>query len=144
ILSQRFGNCLDLTLLFAACCEQAGLRPFVFIHDGHAYAGCWLEERSMPEPAGDDLQQVRKDVDLELLTVFEATAVTGGNPGTLNDAELLAAPHLKEDRIFRLALDIHAARSAKILPLPVPGQAPAGQPSLARVERERGPSSTGL
>lgn len=143
ILSQRFGNCLDLTLLFAACCEQAGLRPFVFIHDGHAYAGCWLEERSMPEPAGDDLQQVRKDVELELLTVFEATAVTGGTPGTLNDAELLAAPHLKEDRIFRLALDIHAARSAKILPLPVPGQAPSGQPSLAKVER--GPSSsTGL
>ncbi len=142
ILSQRFGNCLDLTLLFAACCEQAGLRPFVFIHDGHAYAGCWLEERSMPEPAGDDLQQVRKDVDLELLTVFEATAVTGGNPGTLSDAELLAAPHLKEDQIFRLALDIHAARSAKILPLPVPGQAPAGKPSLAKVER--GPSSSGL
>ena len=27
ILSQRFGNCLDLSLLFAACCEQAGLRP---------------------------------------------------------------------------------------------------------------------
>lgn len=142
ILSQRFGNCLDLSLLFAACCEQAGLRPFVFLHEGHAYAGCWLEERSMPEPAGDDLQQVRKDVELELLTVFEATAVTGGNPGTLNNAELLADSHLKKDHIFRLALDVHAARSARILPLPVAGQASSGHPAVRKVESA--PGSTGL
>ncbi|MCF7676302.1 MAG: hypothetical protein K9N23_23315 [Akkermansiaceae bacterium] len=49
-----------MALLFAACCEQAGLRPFVFIHEGHSYSGCWLEEGSLPEPAGDDLQQIRK------------------------------------------------------------------------------------
>ena len=142
VLSQRFGNCLDLTVLFAACCEQAGLHPFVFIHDDHAYSGCWLEKRSMPEPAGDDLQQVRKDVDLELITVFEATAVAGGNPGTLNDAELLAAPHLNMDGIFRLSFDVHAARSAKILPLPVPGQTPPDQSPQTKVEQ--GPSSVGL
>jgi len=142
ILSQRFGNCLDLSLLFAACCEQAGLRPFIFIHEGHAYAGCWLEERSMPEPADDDLQQVRKDFELELLTVFEATAVTGGNPGTLDNAELLAESHLKKDHIFRLALDVHAARSAKILPLPVAGEGSSGHPGAAKVISV--PSSTGL
>ena len=122
ILNQRFGTCLDLALLFAACYEQAGLRPFVFMHDGHAYAGCWLEERSLPEPAGDDLQQVRKFADDELLTVFETTTVTSENPGTLNDAELLAKPHLKTEKPFRLALDVHASRSARISPLPVPGQ----------------------
>ena len=96
----------------------------------------------MPEPAGDDLQQVRKDVELELLTVFEATAVTGGNPGTLNNAELLADPHLKKDHIFRLALDVHAARSARILPLPVAGQASSGHPAVRKVESA--PASTGL
>lgn len=122
ILNQRFGTCLDLALLFAACYEQAGLRPFVFMHDGHAYAGCWLEERSLPEPAGDDLQQVRKFADDELLTVFETTTVTSENPGTLNDAELLAKPHLRTEKPFRLALDVHASRSARISPLPVPGQ----------------------
>jgi very-short-patch-repair endonuclease len=122
ILNQRFGTCLDLALLFAACYEQAGLRPFVFMHDGHAYAGCWLEERSLPEPAGDDLQQVRKFADEQLLTVFETTTVTNENPGNLNDAELLAKPHLKTEKPFRLALDVHASRSARISPLPVPGQ----------------------
>lgn len=123
IISQRFGTCLDLALLFASCCEQAGLRPFVFIHDGHAYAGCWLEERSLPEPAGDDLQQVRKLATDALITVFETTTVTSGQPGTLDDAELLGKPHLHTEKPFRLALDIHAARSARIHPLPVPGQA---------------------
>lgn len=122
ITNQRFGTCLDIALLFAACYEQAGLRPFVFMHDSHAYAGCWLEERSLPEPAGDDLQQVRKLADDELLTVFETTTVTSENPGTLNDAELLAKPHLKTEKPFRLALDVHASRSARISPLPVPGQ----------------------
>jgi very-short-patch-repair endonuclease len=140
ILSQRFGNCLDLTLLFAACCEQAGLRPFVFIHEGHAYAGCWLEERSLPEPAGDDLQQVRKLATDELIIVFEATTVAADHPGTLNDGELLAKPHLQKEAIFRLALDIHAARSARIHPLPVPGQAIAQHGPAGRV----GPNSAAV
>ena len=124
ILAQRFGTCLDLSLLFAACCEQAGLRPFVFIHDGHAYAGCWLEERTLPEPAGDDLQYIRKLATDELVTVFETTTIASDQPGTLNDAELLARPHLQTETPFRLALDVHAARSARIHPLPIPGQAP--------------------
>jgi very-short-patch-repair endonuclease len=124
IVSQRFGNCLDLSLLFAACCEQAGLRPFVFIQHGHAYAGCWLEERSLPEPASDDLQQIRKLETDDLVTVFESTMLAGEQPGTLNHSELVAKPHLIEDKLFCFALDIHAARTARIHPLPIPGQAP--------------------
>lgn len=142
IANQRFGTCLDLALLFAACCEQAGLRPFVFIHDGHAYAGCWLEERSLPEPAGDDLQQVRKLATDELITVFETTTVATGRPGTLNDAELIAKPHLQTAKPFRLALDVHAARSARIHPIPVPGQSPIAHGLTGAVGRES--ASTGL
>jgi hypothetical protein len=59
IKAQQFGTCLDLALLFAACLEQAGLRPFILMHEGHAYSGCWLEELSLPLAAGDDLQQIR-------------------------------------------------------------------------------------
>src|SRR5690606_20274933 len=102
ILAQRFGNCLDLSLLFAACCEQIGLHPLVLIHDGHAYAGCWLDERTMAEPAGDDLQHIRKLVEKSELTVFESTVVAGEMPGTLTDAELLARSHLHTDKPFRL------------------------------------------
>jgi len=123
ILEQRFGTCLDLALLFAACCEQAGLRPLVLIHDGHAYAGCWLEERMMPEPSSDDLQHVRKLVTEELITVFETTVVAGERPGTLKDAERGAKEHLLTEKTFRLFLDVHGARGARIHPLPIPGAA---------------------
>ncbi len=101
------------------------------MHDGHAYAGCWLEERSLPEPAGDDLQQVRKLATDELITVFETTTVTSENPGTLDDAELLARAHLQTEKPFRLALDVHASRSARISPLPVPGQEPVAPGAAA-------------
>jgi very-short-patch-repair endonuclease len=122
ILAQRFGNCLDLSLLFTACCEQVGLHPLVLIHDGHAYAGCWLDERTLPESAGDDLQHIRKLVEKSELTVFECTAVADERPGTLADAELQARPHLKTEKPFRLALDVHRSRIARIHPLPISGQ----------------------
>lgn len=122
ILSQRFGTCLDLSLLFAACCEQAGLHPLVLMHESHAYAGCWLEERTLTEPSSDDLQHIRKLAADELVTAFECTVVASETPGTLRDAELMAQPHLRGDKAFRLVLDIHRARIARICPLPIPNQ----------------------
>ena len=122
IINQRFGNCLDIALLFCACCEQVGLHPLVLMHDGHAYAGCWLEEKTLSEPSGDDLQYIRKlDAD-DLLTVFECTMATSELPGTLKDAELLAAPHLRGEKPFRQVIDVHRARISRIHPLPIPGQ----------------------
>lgn len=122
ILAQQFATCLDLALLFAACCEQAGLHPLVLLHDGHAYAGCWLVDRTLAEPAIDDQQTIRKLVQLEELGAFELTVLTADDPGTLEKAALLAAPHLEPDTPFRLALDIRRARSARIHPLPLSGQ----------------------
>ena len=123
MLTQRFGTCLDLVLFFAACCEQSGLHPLVIMHEGHAYAGCWLEERTQAEPAIDDLQHIRKLAADELITVFETTIVAGESPGTLADAERLARPHLETKLPFRLSLDIRRSRIARIHPLPILGQA---------------------
>lgn len=118
ILDQHFANCLDLSLLFAACCEQVGLHPLILIHEGHSYAGCWLEERTLPESTSDDLQHVRKLAADELITVFECTLATNESPGTIQDAELLARPHLETRLPFRLVLDVRRARIARIHPLP--------------------------
>jgi hypothetical protein len=134
IVGQRFGTCLELALLFAACCEQAGLHPLVLMHEGHAYAGCWLEERTLPEPSIDDLQQIRKLSIDALITVFETTIVAGEDPGTLSDAERLARPHLETELPFRLALDIRRARIGRIRPLPIPGQT-AGAAAASSTKR---------
>ena len=42
ILSRKVGTCLDLTLLYASCLEQAGLNPLLVLIEGHAFAGVWL------------------------------------------------------------------------------------------------------
>ncbi len=127
IVVERFGTCLDLTLLFAACCERAGLHPLVLMHEGHAYAGCWLEEHTFPDSAAegaDALQQCRKLEAEEIITVFETTIVAGEAPGQLADAERLAREHLQTEKPFRLALDVRRARLARIVPLPIPGASP--------------------
>lgn len=123
IVTQRFGTCVDLALLFAACCEQVGLHPLLLMHQGHMYAGCWLEERTLPEPSIDDLQQIRKLAADALITVFETTIVTDEDPGNLSDAERLARPHLETELPFRIALDVRRSRIARIHPLPIAGQA---------------------
>lgn len=128
IVAERFGTCLDLTLLFAACCERAGLHPLVLMHEGHAYAGCWLEERTFPDSAAegaDALQQCRKLETEHMITVFETTIVASEAPGQLGDAERLAREHLVTEKPFRLVLDVHRARIARIVPLPIPGAAAA-------------------
>lgn len=135
ILAQRFGTCLDLALLFAACCEQAGLHPLLLMHEGHMYAGCWLEERTLPEPAIDDLQQIRKLATDNLIVAFEVTLVTDERPGNLSDAERLARPHLETERPFRLALDVRRSRLAQIRPLPIAGH---GVKSEATADVKRG------
>lgn len=131
IIDQRFATCLDLALLVAACCEQSGLHPLVLLQKGHAYAGCWLEDRTFDEPATDDLQRVRKLVELESITVFETTALTSDRATTLEDAERLAKPHLEPAIEFRHALDIRRARMARIHPLPVAGEIASDTPQPA-------------
>lgn len=122
VLEQRFATCLDLALLFAACCEQAGLHPLIFLHEGHAYAGCWLVDRTLPQPATDDQQALRKLVELEELGAFELTPLASEKPETLEHAEALARPQLQSGPAFRFALDITRARSSGIRPLPIAGE----------------------
>jgi very-short-patch-repair endonuclease len=99
------------------------------MHGGHAYAGCWLEERTLPDAASDGadtLQHIRKLEADALITVFETTLIAGEPPSLLVDAERAARPHLVTENPFRLALDVHRARISRIVPLPIPGEKPVG------------------
>ena len=48
ILSRKVGTCLDLTLLYASCLEQAGLNPVLALTEGHSFVGIWLWTRISP------------------------------------------------------------------------------------------------
>ena len=42
VLERKVGTCLDLSLLYAACLEQAGLNPVLVLTVGHAFVGVFL------------------------------------------------------------------------------------------------------
>lgn len=120
ILETRVATCLDLTMLFASCLEQAGLRPVVLIKDGHAWIGVWLHLACFPDPLTDDVQAIRKRVDSGEFLVFETTGVAHHHKHrpSLRIAMEQGHAHLLEEGSFRYAVDIHRAREVQIKPLP--------------------------
>lgn len=118
IYKYRLGTCLDTTLLFASVMEQCGLHPVIMIQSGHAYIGCHLTERYFSDVPMEDLQKIRKLVDLDEFIVIETTMVTGN--ATFSEAEAAArSSHLNIDNEFYCAIDVIRARYSKIRPLPL-------------------------
>jgi hypothetical protein len=118
IMEGRLASCLDLSMLFCSCLEQAGLRPLVLLKRDHSYVGVWLAEEQLSSAAVDQLQVIRKRAQLHDLIVFEATDVTGDQPATFELAIARANKYLEQEDTFEVAIDIHRAREERILPLP--------------------------
>src|SRR3546814_7620226 len=63
IESSGLGTCFDLTLLFCAALEQAGLNPLLVFTEGHAFAGVWLQPEEFSTTVVDDVTALRKRLD---------------------------------------------------------------------------------
>jgi very-short-patch-repair endonuclease len=123
ILSRKVGTCLDLTLLYAACLEQAGLNPVLALTEGHSFVGVWLVDEDFSALVVDDPQMLRKRVQLEEMVVVETTLLTGARPARFKQAVEAANKLIAENATtpFELAIDVRRARSAKIRPLDLSG-----------------------
>ena len=126
LLESCLGNCLDLTVLMAACIEQAGLNPILIVHEGHAYCGAWLEEHFFPDAVVYDVVTVRKRVDLNDLCVFEATLLTSREPAPFKRAVAHGRKLLDDADAFHCAVDVRRARMGGVTPLPL--RLPDGRP----------------
>ena len=114
----KLGTCLDTTILFASLLEQCGLHPVILIQKGHAYIGCHLVDRYFPDIPMDDLQVIRKLVDLDEFLVFETTLST--QDATFSEAEATARKdHLNNNGEFRFVIDVVRARLSGIRSLPL-------------------------
>ncbi len=118
IMLTKLGTCLDLTLLLAACLEQAGLHPLVVMTRGHAFVGVWLIDECFSDCASDDVSHLRKRQSLNELLVFESTLVTAPPPNDFNTACSIGKSHLEKDDDFVAVIDIHRCRKSQIRPLP--------------------------
>ncbi|WP_116450241.1 DUF4011 domain-containing protein [Blastococcus litoris] len=119
VLTWRVGTPLDLVVLMAAALEQAGVRPLLWLADGHAFLGYWREERSAESAATTDAAPLVNLVDLGLIGLIETILLT-------STGELAADLHTPAygdwlagelDRVLGVT-DVHRARKDGIFPLP--------------------------
>ncbi|BBK41748.1 hypothetical protein STVA_17680 [Allostella vacuolata] len=127
ILDFGLATCLDTTLLFAACLEQAGLNPLVVFTQGHAFPGLWLKAEEFPTAVVDDVTALRKRVKLHEIVLFETTLATHRPcPAFTRAAERAMAQiaEAEEDK-FELAVDIRRCRMQRLRPLASADATPA-------------------
>ncbi|MGY1592321.1 DUF4011 domain-containing protein [Geodermatophilus sp. SYSU D00708] len=119
VLDGRVGTCLDTVVVLAAALEQAGIRPLLWLADGHAFLGYWREERSAESAATTDVAPLVNLVDLGLVRLVETTLLTSRGAGAADlhqpayDAWLAG----DLDRVLGVT-DVHRARRDGIVPLP--------------------------
>lgn len=119
IARNALATCLDMTLLFAASLEAAGLNTSVLLFDGHATVGVWLVKRTLPKTIEDDVLEIRKAIAARELVVFETTGVTHRPAMTFEQARKIGEAKLEEgaEQRFVSAIDIARSRSSGIMPL---------------------------
>ncbi|SDE70214.1 Part of AAA domain-containing protein [Blastococcus fimeti] len=120
VLDGRIGTCLDTVVVLAAALEQAGIRPLLWLVDGHAFLGYWREEIPVESAAMTDAAPLVNLVDLGLIGLIETTMLTGGEE--VIAADLHRRPYTRWltgdlDQVLGV-VDIHRARQDSILPLP--------------------------
>ncbi|MCQ6563076.1 DUF3320 domain-containing protein [Paenibacillus mendelii] len=121
VFAHRMGNCLDLSLLYAACLEAAGLHPLLVFTEGHAFTGVWLVEETFSESVQDDISLLTKRIapGISEICLMESTAFAAGQQIRFEEACALAAAHLHNLDQFDCLVDIRRARSGAIRPLPL-------------------------
>lgn len=121
IQQEKFGNCIDLSLLFAACLEAVDLNPILIIVRGHAFVGCWLQDDKFSEVINDDKTAITKRLSkgIREMAAVEATSVCKGNNIKFSDALNTGEAQLVQKEDFLLSVDIKRARTLRIRPLPL-------------------------
>jgi hypothetical protein len=131
ILAERRGTCIDLALLFAACLEQIGIKPVLFLLRGHAFAGYWRDPEGHvdwteknPTSAvvqAPQLPDCLEYVQAGALVPLETTRVTAR--GSFAEACEQGVGNLADPDLFDAMIDVHMARSQQVLPLPLEPEA---------------------
>lgn len=121
IFSTQMGNCLDLSLLYAAFLEAVGIHPLIIIIKGHAFAGGWLIEESFPDAVNDDASLITKRTaqGINEILLVETTCMNAGNNNQFDDAVLSANFKMINEEEFILFLDVKRSRFSGIRPLPL-------------------------
>ena len=119
ILSEHLGNCLDLSLLYTACLEAAGLNPIVVLVEGHSFPGVWLSEECFSETVQDESSVLSKRIAAGVgeICLIETTMLCSGMNISFTQAQQIGEKNLLT-KPFHMVVDIKRARAMGIRPLP--------------------------
>lgn len=120
VLAEKCGTCLDLAVLYCACLESVGLNPLLIFTDGHAFAGCRLEDETFPECIIYDYSAITKRtaVGIDELCLVECTDFTAGKSVDFDGASAKADSNMNNSDEFQFAVDIARCRGSNIRPIP--------------------------
>ncbi len=120
VIDQKLGNCLDVTLLYAACLEAVGLHPILILTPGHIFTAFWLEDLTFPEIIGDDTSVITKRLagGINEIAAVETTAVCAGQNADFDTARAKAESELSGIGAAECIIDVRRARMSGITPLP--------------------------
>ena len=118
ILEHGRGTCLDLALLGASCLERMGLNALLFVVQGHAFFGAWLEPSMLREPWTRDEALVREFVESDQWLPVNSTTFTSQPMEAFDVACAEARTYLAAAGRLHAVIDIAAARRAGLKPIP--------------------------
>ncbi|MFZ2957287.1 MAG: DUF3320 domain-containing protein [Candidatus Ozemobacteraceae bacterium] len=122
VMKRRMGTCLDLCLFMASILEQIGLHPWLILFHNHAAVGCRLTDEWLSTASTDSSRLLRSLIASRELVVFDSSAAVGKSV-SFESAREFTEKNLGDEGAeggnFHFAIDIKAARLARILPLPL-------------------------
>ena len=119
VVGERLATCLDLTLLYAAVLEHIGLQAILVVQNSHAFVGVWLGQEDREKVVIGPGIEMRKAVAAGTVAVLESTMACVLPTQSHARAVAAAEQRLQDEKQFRVALDVTAARRTGIRPLPV-------------------------
>ena len=118
VLDERFGTCIDLAVTYAACIEQTGLHPLIWLVDGHAFTGFMLNEESLKHTSLTETNTMVNLFESHRAIAVEAIYYEQGPEGSFRKAVEAARHHFANPATLRAVIDISTARRDGVRPLP--------------------------
>ena len=120
VLESKQGTCIDLSVLYCSCLEAVGLNSLLIFMQGHAFAGCWLEDETFSDCLQFDVSALAKRIahGIDAICLVECTDFVAGKNTDFDKAEKHACDNLSEEEKFHFAIDISRTRSSGLRPVP--------------------------
>lgn len=118
VLEDRLGTCIDLSVVYAACLEQAGLRPLIWLVDGHALTGFLREDIGLSHSVITEPNAMVNLIESGRAIPLDAVYYEDGAGGDFASAIDRGRKHLQDPAALRGVLVVSRARRDGVRPLP--------------------------